>query len=229
MKYTIEIQFFGGRGASYYGGRDRQKLGGGNRGRKGKVHPIDIARYQGKSLSEIENDIRVRSRERLFVFDKDGNVIQAYQGTSGSVSFPVSVLDIEGATVTHNHPKGYEDFGGTFSFADVYNTLDSKWSQHRAVASGQGEFNYILRKKKGTKQNAADFKKYASKNEGKILDRFEKRYNQYFDEKIKSGSSVKTAMHYARQKSIGIINRFWQNTAPKYGYEYVKINKKYDY
>lgn len=122
MEYILDIQFFGGRGASYYSGKDRQLLSG-KRGRPATLHPIDVSKYQGKTLSEVENKIRTLTRERLFAFDKDGNVIEAYQRNGTSVYFPERLLDVKGATVTHNHPKGYSDFGGTFSFADVYNKI----------------------------------------------------------------------------------------------------------
>lgn len=120
----------------------------------GSPHPLDISKFSNMSLEDAERRIRNLKHEELFVFDKDGKLIEAYKGSATSVSFPMSVLDYKGATVTHGHPKGAADFGGTFSFADIKNMLESKWAEHRATASGQGEMNYIMRKGQGAKPKA---------------------------------------------------------------------------
>ena len=121
----------------------------------GAPRPLDISKFGNMTLEDAERRIRNLKHEELFVFDKDGKLVEAYKGNAHvPVSFPMSVSDYKGATVTHGHPKGAADFGGTFSFADVKNMLESKWAEHRATASGQGEMNYIMRKGQGAKPKA---------------------------------------------------------------------------
>lgn len=76
----------------------------------GSPHPLDISKFGNMSLEDAERRIRNLKHEELFVFDKDGKLVEAYKGNSHSVSFPMSVLDYKGATVTHGHPKGAADF-----------------------------------------------------------------------------------------------------------------------
>lgn len=111
----------------------------------GKIDPIkDLSIYQ--TLEQSENLIRGKSKEYLLVFDQEGKCIAGYRGNSKSVAFPVSEAEKwRGMTVTHNHPRGYENFGGTFSFEDMSNATVYEFGSHRAVAAGQGEKNYILR------------------------------------------------------------------------------------
>lgn len=76
----------------------------------GSPHPLDISKFGNMSLEDAERRIRNLKHEELFVFDKDGKLIEAYKGGATSVSFPMSVLDYEGATVTHGHPQRRSGF-----------------------------------------------------------------------------------------------------------------------
>lgn len=213
----------GSRGASADGQRkqffDWLKGEGGTS--KGTPKPLDISKYAGMSMKEIEASIRDKSREQLFVFDKNGKLLEAYQGGKESVSFPTDVVNIEGAIVTHNHPKGAAGFGGTFSFADMNNATNSKWSQHRAVAAGQGEANYMLRAT--GKTNPQGFRNAINRKFKSLESQMRSTYDTTYNDMRKSGATVSTATHAARQKSVGILNRFYKNTASKYGYEYVTL------
>lgn len=153
----------------------------------GSPHPLDISKFGNLSLEDAERRIRNLKHEELFVFDKDGKLIEAYKGNSNSVSFPMSVLDYKGATVTHGHPKGAADFGGTFSFADVKNMLESKWAEHRATASGQGEMNYIMRKGQGAKPKA--FYNQINRDYKQIERYLSDRYTKAYDDALKDGKS----------------------------------------
>ena len=115
--------------------------------------PMDVSDFKDMTLSQIEDRIRGLSHEELFVLDSDGKVIAAYKGNSDSVAFPHDDLLIEGATVTHGHPRGAEGYGGTFSPQDVLNMAASNWSQHRAAASGRDELNYIIRRTSKTTED----------------------------------------------------------------------------
>lgn len=107
---------------------------------------MDVKQFQGMTLQEIEDRIRVLGHEELFVIGKDGSVLAAYRGNSNSVAFYSSDLMRRGATVTHGHPKGAEGYGATFSLQDVQNMAASNWAEHRAAASGKNELNYIIRR-----------------------------------------------------------------------------------
>ena len=41
---------------------------------------MDVSKFEGKSLQEIESRIQSLSHEELFVLDKNDKVIQAYKG-----------------------------------------------------------------------------------------------------------------------------------------------------
>lgn len=179
------------------------------------------------TLEDAERRIRNLKHEELFVFDKDGKLVEAYKGNSHSVSFPMSVLDYKGATVTHGHPKGAADFGGTFSFADVKNMLESKWAEHRATASGQGEMNYIMRKGQGAKPKA--FYNQINRDYKQIERYLSDRYTKAYDDALKDGKSKQSAMHAARQMAVGYLNDYWRRTAPKFGYEFITRKKDYTY
>lgn len=193
----------------------------------GSPHPLDISKFGNMSLEDAERRIRNLKHEELFVFDKDGKLIEAYKGNATSVSFPMSVLDYKGATVTHGHPKGAADFGGTFSFADVKNMLESKWAEHRATASGQGEMNYIMRKGQGAKPKA--FYNQINRDYKQIERYLSDRYTKAYDDALKDGKSKQSAIHMARQMAVGYLNDYWRRTAPKFGYEFITRKKDYTY
>ena len=208
IKYML--QEFGGRGASLGTGivdwltKEAQKGNG-----TARAQPIDIRKYQGKSLEAIEGRIRRLKHEELFAVNQRGEIIAAYKGRSTSVSFPVSLLEEEGITVTHGHPKGYEEFGGTFSFADIHNMLESKWQEHRATASGQGEMNYIMRRTKQADpqglRNRINKDYLALKK--KSRDAYQKAYQEYreVDEAAEASDSYETfsVAEQDHQRTVG--------------------------
>lgn len=217
----------GGRGsfsATYK--RDIGFLKGEGGGQK-KPRPMGTEKFQGMSLQQIEERIRNLSHEELFAIDSDGNVIAAYRGNRNSVAFPSSLAKVEGATVTHGHPKGLANFGGTFSFADVYNMAESKWAEHRATASGQGEMNYIIRRT--SKSDGSGLVERVKSDEGSVTQRFSSTYRNVYDSARNRGKSNEAALHEARQKAVGSINAYWKEILPKYGFEYVTRKGGYTY
>ena len=219
----------GGRGASYNREKTKEFLSSGG-GNKGKAHPIDIKKYEGQTLEQIESRIRKLNHEELFALDANDKPIAAYKGNKDSVAFPMTLLLEKDATVTHGHPKGAAEFGGTLSFADVRNMAVSLWKEHRATASGQGEMNYILRRNSNSNHNKdkALYNKIR-KDEPKVLKRFETTYDKAYKEARKSGKSIKQAIHVARQAGVGEVDRYWMETLPKYGIDYIKRKKDYRY
>ena len=195
-------------------------------GRKGqrKAIPMDITQFQGMSLQQIEGRLRGLDHEELFILDKDGNVTAAYKGDADSVAFPAVHLLDEGATVTHGHPVGAEGYGGTFSFADVLNMAASDWREHRAVASGPNEMNYIIRRTAATtEQNSRDLY-------NRIIQDIPMLEQQIRMSEPRPGTSSRE-LTPARRRQIytGILDRYYSEVLPQYNFEYISRNEPYNY
>ena len=201
-------------------------LKGESKSRK-KAKPKDLSKIKDKTLEGIERRIRNLKQEELYAFDANDNLVAGYQGDQTSVAFPSTLLDMEDATVTHGHPKGMEEFGGTFSFADINNMLNSKWKEHRATASGQGEMNYIMRKTKNA--DAKGLRDQINKDYPKLNKEWQDAYTQAYKDRIKAGAKPAQARHEARQIGVGMLNAYYKRTFKKYGYEYVTRKKDYKY
>lgn len=193
----------------------------------GTANPIDISKLGDTTLEAIESRIRGLKHEELYVFDENDKLVEGYKGNSTSVAFPTDLLSREGITVTHGHPKGMEEFGGTFSFADVNNMLNSKWAEHRATASGQGEMNYIMRAT--AKANPNGLRNRINKDFVKLKTDIAKEYRDTYANATKDGKTKAQARHMARQKAVGVLNRYYKDTMPKYGYEYITRKEQYRY
>ena len=186
----------------------------------GQVHEIPIDKFQ--SLEQTESMIRKRRHEVLVVFDERGRAVKAYQGNQTSVAFPVAeAKKWKGFTVTHNHPQGTEGFGGTFSFADMRNATVYEFGSHRAVAAGQGEYNYILRA--GPDARPMELNRRIASDIPRL--REEMREMVFY---VRSSYRNNTAkfnnyghmLHVARQKSVGLLNSYYREIAEQYGYTY---------
>lgn len=219
------LQFFGGRGASFYSKRDIIKFKGeGGKSSRSNINPVDISKIKDKSLAGIEKRIRPLKREQLYAFDEKKVLKEGYRGNATGVNFPPSLLKLKNGVVTHNHPTGYEGFGGTFSPADIRALLRSDWKELRATASGQGEMNYILRKTdKATKRKTTAFLNALKKNEARLFNEGAKVYREEFNANKDKGQAV--ARKRARQKFVGILDKWYKDNASKYGYSYVKRKK----
>ncbi len=193
---------------------------------KSKLNIIDIEQYKGFSLEQIERRIRTLEHEELFALDRNGELIAAFKGGKDSVSFPADLLNVQDAIVTHGHPKGLEEFGGTFSFADIDNMLKSNWKEHRATASGQGEMNYIMRRTE--KADTQGLRDRINKDYTLLKKAFKDTYKTEFKKALESGTE-KHAKHVARQMAVGILNAYYKNTFEQYGYEYIVRKKDYKY
>lgn len=201
-------------------------LGQANRSKGDKIKPIDIKKYQGQSLQQIEGRIRNLAHEELFAIDREGKIIAAYKGGATSVAIPRNLLKEEGITVTHGHPKGYQEYGGTFSFADVSNMLNSKWQEHRATASGQGEMNYIMRR---TENSDPEGLRNRINRDYPDLKRQEREAYKETYLREKEARGKKQASHAARQAQVGVLNAYYKETFPQYGYEYIVRKTDYQY
>lgn len=191
-------------------------------GRKGQrnPNPMDTSQFEGKSLEEIEDGIRSLGHERLFVLGPDGKVLKAYDGKRDSVAFYASDLGARGATVTHNHPLGSERYGGTFSTRDVLNMASSDWGEHRAVAGGRGEFNYIMRR---TSKTTAE--------DGKALYNRISKDTPMLDRRMKDAANRVKGLSAEKKRQVytGILDRYYKKTLPQYNFEYITRGKAYKY
>jgi len=224
----------GGRGAgSGMSGPDRdiKKIidwldGEGQPKAKSRVNPINVEQYKGHSLEEIEGRIRTLEHEELFAFDGNGELIAAFKGSKDRVGFPAALLNVQDATVTHGHPKGVAEFGGTFSFADINNMLKSNWKEHRATASGQGEMNYIMRRTKNA--DPQGLRNRINRDYQQLRKSIADTYKTEYEKALDSGTR-KHAVHIARQMAVGILNAYYKDTFEQYGYEYIARKKDYKY
>lgn len=223
---VIRLQFFGGRGSKSGLGDSGDWLDREGEKRRGKLDPIDVRKYQGQNLERIEARIRKLSHEQLYAFDQDGKILAAYRGNATSVCFPASLLKAKGITVTHGHPKGYAEFGGTFSFADIDNMLKSEWQEHRAAASGQGEMNYIMRRT--AKADPPALRERINRDYPDLIGRAKEAYKEAYDRELKLHGE-KQARHVARQKQVGVLNAYYKEIFPQYGFEYITRKKEYRY
>lgn len=212
----------GGRGsysATRRGSGDVRTSSGGTGQRN--AHPMDVRDFEGMTLQQIEGRIRNLGHEELFVLDADGTVLAAYKGNRNSVAFSRSELFRDGATVTHGHPKGAEGYGATFSPQDVLNMAASNWAEHRAAASGKNELNYIIRRNaSNTEKKSSDL--YARvKKDMPGLEAEMRRKAQSAGKKLSATGR--------RQIYTGVLDRYYSEVLPEYGFDYITRKKGYNY
>lgn len=189
---------------------------------KGSAEVKEIGVEPFKTLEQAENLIRKKKKEILVVFNENGEAVKAYEGNAYSVAFPVSEAETwKGFTVTHNHPKGAEGFGGTFSFADMRNATVYEFGSHRACASGQGEKNYILKAQPNARPMA--FNRRIAEDIPWLRDKMHEEVQKVkasYESKSGEFKNKEHALHVARQKSVGFLNAYYRQTAERYGYVY---------
>ena len=194
---------------------------------KGKSIPVDISRIKDKSLQSIENKIRSYNREITFIYDGNGQLVDGRIGQGTTVNVPSSWLMVENATVTHGHPVHEYNFGGTFSFGDIDAMARSQWAEYRAVAQGQGEYNYYVRRTEKARPKLLLAR--ITIDENRIMSEFDRVLDSEKEKQLAKGLSDEQALHIAMQKAAGVVDRYWRETLPRFGFEYVKRKKKYEY
>lgn len=177
----LDLQFFGGRGASGGGGG-----GGGATGELvlpngSKIEFEGTLHYDGndKALTGTARTVitgweakRVKNKvEYAYAVDADGNPIgPEVRGSKGSVRTPFAYHDSPDGTFTHIHPRGDGMLGGTFSKADLFNFANHRQKTERAAAK---EGTYSISKNKNF--DAAGFKSFASKANADFRANYNKR------------------------------------------------------
>lgn len=192
-----------------------------------KSIPIDISQIQDKTLQGIENRIRKFQHEEAFLFDESGNLVSGVSGGTTSVDVPRAWDSLDGATTTHNHPTQKYGFGGALSMDDVKRMADTQWKEMRAVASGKGEFNYIMRRT--SKSDNEGLKRTIANDIVKLENEILNEYKNAYNEAKRNGKSESNAMRIGAQKGTGIAQAYWKKTLPQFGFEYITPKKEYDY
>lgn len=225
----INLQFFGGRGASSSGG------GGGSSATGELVLPngskIEFEgelKYGGKDATltkearkaiEEWEEKRVKNKvEYAYSVMEDGTPVGAeIRGSKGSVSSP-RYYKQEGATFTHIHPRGDGLLGGTFSEADLYNFAKNPAKTTRAKAK-EGAYS-ISKTDKFDAQGFRGFvdganKQFNSTYRAKVK-AFEKDYKSgkigYDDYKKGNAKAFNTALVE--------LHNIYSSGQKQYGYKY---------
>lgn len=196
----------------------------------------DMSAGLAKAVSAAERDIRDKSVEHGFVFDKDGNIIDRGIGRNGSV-----MLRHEAdAIMTHNHPaleangKRRADGGGSFSKEDVMGALGHNMQEIRAVTE---HYTYSLKRpkagwgidySKGFRGSAYNFNEKTgsrTKTEGLLRkERTWKKAEDYINRKLNSyvanykGDKATAIRRGETLRSHLIVKAYAKN----YGWEYTK-------
>ena len=209
----------GGRGqsGSSFGSVAISLLSGESMGDVSPIITAGLMELRGSSAdpeSTLQNIDRVRfnklKHEQLFVVDNDGFVLKGYGGEKHSVAFDVeSALQWRGLTVTHRHPSEY---GGTFSMADVVNTVKYGFGRHEASAN---EGRYVMRPTKSA--NGAGLVEALQKATPGIERQMSKVGKEIESKKFPSKKAYLVAN---RKAQLEIVHTWYKLNTPKYGYEY---------
>lgn len=224
----LDLQFFGGRGASGGGG------GGGATGELvlpngSKIEFEGTLHYDGddKALTGAARTAitgweakRVKNKvEYAYAVDANGNPIgNEIRGSKGSVRSPVSYHDTPDGTFTHIHPRGDGMLGGTFSSADLRNFAKYRQKTVRAAAK---EGTYSI--SKGKTFDANGFRTFAAKADADFNANYRKRASevgkQYRAGKISYGDYLKGNAK-AFNTSLVELHETLRGGQKKYGYSY---------
>lgn len=193
----------------------------------GKVTELDIKPFKGWTLEKAENYLRELDHEEMLVFDSAGKLVAGFEGDEDTVRFYVSLFRKAGFTITHGHPQRNARFGGTFSWDDVVNMLKSEWREYRAVAAGQGEMNYIIRRTNEARPTELLAK--IAQEKPQVEARRSALYTNTYQDAIDKGKTQEQALHIARQQSVGVLHKYFKQVLKRYGFEYVARKKPYHY
>lgn len=225
----LDLQFFGGRGASGGGGG-----GGGATGELvlpngSKIEFEGTLHYDGddKALTGASRTAitgwetkRVKNKiEYAYAVDANGNPVgREIRGGKGSVNTPVTYTNNNGGTFTHIHPRGDGMLGGTFSSADLQIFAKRNMKTTRAAAK---EGTYSMSKGKNFDSNG--FKSFVAKANGDFNANYRKRCNAsakaYREGKMSYGDYMK-ANAKAFNTSLVELHNTLRSGQKQYGYTY---------
>ena len=178
-----------------------------------------------KNLDVWENKRYGNKVEYAISYYPDGTPIGAEKrGSKGSVRTPLAYHTTDGATFTHNHPRGDGMLGGTFSPADLHNFAIGGNTTCRATAK---EGTYSI--SKGKNFDKAGFNSYVAKanadfktSQREAHSKIQKSYNDgkisYEQAKLQQGKAFNTAL-------VNLHNAYL-NGQKQYGYTYTLEKRK---
>lgn len=185
-----------------------------NFGNKDSTIPIN-------ARSEIENWENKRRKNKIeyaYATTADGMPLGAeIKGAKHKVSIPSQFTNVDGAIVTHIHPRGNGYLSGTFSEPDLSSFSNRKCATIRAVAK---EGTYSISKsnnfdKSGfqsmIKQANIDFNKRVNSTAIEINNKYIKgeiNYQDYYKQRVKAFNNELVRLHETyrgNQKKYGYI------------------------
>lgn len=222
----LDLQYFGGRGASG---------GGGGAGAKGelvlpngsKIEFTGTLHYDGddkaltgasrQTIVSWEDKRRGAKIEYAYATDANGNPIgKEVRGGKGSVSMPYTFHMAE--TSTHIHPRGDGMLGGTFSTADLTNFANFGNTTKRAAAK-EGTYSIT----KGKNFDASGFKQYVTKQNSDCRSRYVANANA-LTKKVQAGKMSYSDYQLASAKAFNTYlvecHNAYRNGQKTYGYTY---------
>lgn len=226
----LDLQFFGGRGASSAGG-------GGGGSAQGELtlpdgskvefdgelkYGADDAALTGKQRIAVGNweEGRVGGKiEYGYAVDADGNPIgREVRGGKHSVRTPYSYHEGEGTVFTHIHPRGDGMLGGSFSQADVRSFAMRSGTTLRAAAK---EGTYSMSKTKNF--NRTGFLSHTAKADStfrkSLRDGVKPLEDAYRSKKISYDDYLKGYAKVFNTALVGLHNDYLAGQK-QYGYTY---------
>ena len=172
-----------------------------------------------KNLDDWENKRSKAKIEYGMSYYPDGTPIgKEIRGGKGSVRCPWSYHATEGATFTHNHPRGDGMLGGTFSGADLRNFAFGGNTTSRATAK---EGTYSI--SKGKNFNKFAFNQYVAKVEADVRKTYKSEYKK-ISEKYKNNeiSYDQATLMQGKAFNTFLVNlhNAYRDGQKQYGYTY---------
>ena len=172
-----------------------------------------------KNLDAWETKRSKAKIEYAMSYYPDGTPIgKEVRGGKGSVKTPSSYHATEGATFTHNHPRGDGMLGGTFSGADLRNFAFGGNTTSRATAK---EGTYSI--SKGKNFNKFAFNQYVAKVEADVRKTYKSEYKK-ISEKYKNNeiSYDQATLMQGKAFNTFLVNlhNAYRDGQKQYGYTY---------
>ena len=226
----LDLQFFGGRGASSGGGGGKGSASGEltlPNGTKiefeGKLNfdgnDPNLTGATRQAITSWEDKRRKQKIEYAYATDANGNPIgKEIRGGKSKVRTPIQYHASNGGTFTHIHPRSDGMLGGTFSGADLNNFANFSQRTMRAAAK---EGTYSI--SKGANFNPTGFKKHVAKAQKDFNTSYQSRvnaiYNEYKVGKI-TYAEYKTRNAKAFNTALVELHEAYRSKQKDYGYTY---------
>ena len=147
-------------------------------------------------------------------------VLMSIGTTLGAMTLFYTTRQYNAALENYGFSQG--DIGkAMISFADMRNATVFEFGSHRACAAGQGEKNYILRTT--NKARPMEFNRRIAADIPWLRERMHeevRNVKKAYQDKTGEFKNYAHALHVARQRSVGFLNRYYRQTAEQYGYVY---------